>query len=49
MNLEEIRTGDFGKFNTTKITQQDNLAGWEAVVNGDTHSMDPGSGGLYLS
>ena len=49
MNLEEIRTGDFGKFNTKNITQQDNLAGWEAVVNGDTRSMDPGSGGFYLS
>jgi len=49
MNLEEIRTGDFGKFNTKSITQQDNLAGWEAVVNGDTRSMDPGSGGFYLS
>ena len=49
MNLEEIRTGDFGEFDTGNIVRQDNLAGWEAVVNGDTRSMDPGSGGLYLS
>ena len=44
MKLEEIRTGDFGDFNTTDIIKKDNLAGWEAVVNGDTRSMDPGYG-----
>ena len=49
MKLEEIRTGDFGSFDTNNVISQDNLAGWEAVVLGDTHSMDPGSGGLYLS
>ena len=49
MKLEEIRTGDFGSFDTNNVIAQDNLAGWEAVVLGDTHSMDPGSGGLYLS
>ena len=49
MKLEEIRTGDFGSFDTNNVISQDNLAGWEAVVLGDTQSMDPGSGGLYLS
>ena len=44
MKLEEIRTGDFQEFDTTNIIKKDNLAGWEAVVLGDTHSMDPGYG-----
>jgi len=46
MKLEEIRTGDFGEFDTTDIIKKDNLAGWEAVVLDDNHSMDPGYGGL---
>ena len=46
MKLEEIRTGDFGEFDSTDIIKKDNLAGWEAVVLGDTHSMDPGYGGI---
>tara|TARA_R100001163_G_scaffold56223_1_gene43884 strand:- start:69 stop:749 length:681 start_codon:yes stop_codon:yes gene_type:complete len=46
MKLEEIRTGDFGEFDTTDLIKKDNLAGWEAVVLGDTHSMDPGYGGI---
>ena len=45
MKLEEIRTGNFGEFNTSDIIEKDNLAGWEAVVLENTHSMDPGSGG----
>ena len=45
MKLDEIRTGDFGEFDTTDIIKKDNLAGWEAVVLGETHSMDPGYGG----
>ena len=47
LKLEEIRTGDFGEFDTTSIIKKDNLAGWEAVVLGDTHSMDPGYGGVF--
>jgi|15BtaG_2_1085339.scaffolds.fasta_scaffold00256_17 hypothetical protein len=46
MKLEEIRTGDFGEFDPADIIKKDNLAGWEAVVTGDTHSMDPGYGGI---
>ena len=46
MKLDEIRTGDFGEFDTTDIIKKDNLAGWEAVVLGDTHSMDPGYGSV---
>tara|TARA_R110002126_G_scaffold564_1_gene3562 strand:+ start:582 stop:1577 length:996 start_codon:yes stop_codon:yes gene_type:complete len=42
MKLEEIRTGDFGEFDTTNIIRKDNLAGWEAVVEDEYHSMDPG-------
>jgi hypothetical protein len=43
LKLEEFRTGDFGEFDPkgTPI-ERDNLAGWEAVVLGETHSMDPG-------
>ena len=48
MNLEEIRTGDFGAFDPTTSSkysvQRDNLAGWEAVILNDHHSMDPGVG-----
>ena len=46
MKLEEIRTGDFGVFSTNvnDVVKRDNLAGWEAVVLGDSHSMDPGGG-----
>ena len=46
MKLDEIRTGDLGEFDTTDIIKKDNLAGWEAVVLGDTHSMDPGYGSV---
>ena len=42
MKLEEIRTGDFGEFINSDIIKKDNLAGWEAVVLGEDHSMDPG-------
>ena len=44
MKLEEIRTGDFGEFDTSDIIKRDNVTGWESVVLGDTHSMDPGYG-----
>ena len=50
MKLEEIRTGDFGEFNSedaNNIIKRDNLAGWEAVVLGDSRSMDPGYGGAF--
>lgn len=42
MQLEELRTGDFGDFDPqgTPI-QRDNLAGWEAVIS-QGGSMDPG-------
>ena len=43
LKLEEIRTGDFGEFAPKgNPIERDNLAGWEAVVLGETHSMDPG-------
>lgn len=43
MKLEEIRTGDFGEYDPVSIIKKDNLAGWESVVTGDNHSMDPGA------
>ena len=47
MNLEEVRTGDFGEFDPTSQNTRirDNLAGWEAVIEKSTMSLDPGSGG----
>jgi len=43
LKLEEFRTGDFGEFAPKgNPIQRDNLAGWEAVVLGETNSMDPG-------
>ena len=50
MKLEEFRTGNFGEFKpsssnkprTGSVLESDNLAGWEAVVLGETNSMDPG-------
>lgn len=43
MKLEEFRTGNFGEFvGRAEGIVKDNLAGWEAVVLGDTNSMDPG-------
>ena len=43
MKLEEARDGDFGEFVPKgNAIQRDNLAGWEAVVLGETNSMDPG-------
>ena len=44
MKLNEFRTGDFGTFDPNQLVQRDNLAGWEAVVEGPTNSMDPGYG-----
>jgi hypothetical protein len=43
LKLEEMRTGDFGEFEPNgNPIKRDNLAGWEAVVLGETNSMDPG-------
>jgi predicted glycosyltransferase len=41
MTLEELRTGDFQKFEQGVKTKRDNLAGYEAIL-GDYGSMDPG-------
>ena len=43
MNLEEFRTGDFGKFDQNNIVARDNLVGWEAIFEEDSiESLDPG-------
>jgi hypothetical protein len=45
LKLEEFRTGDFTEFNPriqANSIKRDNLAGWEAVLLKETHSMDPG-------
>lgn len=46
MNLEEVRTGDFGDFDPNNQISKDNLAGWESVILEEANSLDPGSGGL---
>jgi hypothetical protein len=47
LKLEEIRAGDFGEFDQSNVVKKDNLAGWEAVVLGDSHTMDPGYTGVF--
>ena len=44
MKLEEFRTEDSRGFQTKegRLTYRDSLAGWEAVILGETNSMDPG-------
>jgi hypothetical protein len=43
LKLEEFRTGDFQEFDPKgSLVERDNLAGWEAVILGETNSMDPG-------
>jgi hypothetical protein len=43
LKLEEFRTGELGELEKKgNPIQRDNLAGWEAVVLGETNSMDPG-------
>lgn len=45
LSLEEMRAGDFGEFdsqNKVHPVKRDNLAGWEAVILGDSNNMDPG-------
>lgn len=46
MNLEEVRTGDFGDFDPNQQVAKDNLAGWESVILEEANSTDPGVGGL---
>tara|TARA_R100000951_G_scaffold110789_1_gene109072 strand:+ start:832 stop:1749 length:918 start_codon:yes stop_codon:yes gene_type:complete len=43
LSLEELRAGDFGKFNPATPVEQDNICGWEAVVSSPNQSIDPGS------
>jgi len=43
LSLEELRAGDFGKFNPATPVEQDNICGWEAVVSSPHESIDPGS------
>ena len=43
LSLEELRAGDFGKFNPATQVEQDNICGWEAVVSSPHQSIDPGS------
>jgi len=42
MELEELRAGDFQKFDGSKQVTKDNLTGWEGVVSNQHQSMDPG-------
>lgn len=42
MELEELRTGDYGEYEKSKVVVRDNLVGYEALFEKD-RSMDPGS------
>jgi hypothetical protein len=45
MNLEELKAGDFQEYKYGEITQQDNLNGWESMIDGELNeaqSLDPG-------
>jgi len=42
MELTELRTGNFDKFNYGKPIERDNLTGWESIVDPEIGSMDPG-------
>lgn len=41
LNLEELRTGDFGEYEKYKAVKRDNLVGYEALFTSE-RSMDPG-------
>lgn len=42
MELEELRTGDYGEYQKSQVVVRDNLVGYEALFEKD-RSMDPGS------
>lgn len=42
MKLEELRAGDYEKFEAGSLVKRDNLVGWEAIISGPHQSMDPG-------
>ena len=43
MNLEELKAGDFQEYEYGKIISQDNLNGWESIIDeGTSQSLDPG-------
>jgi len=43
LNMEEVRTGNFGNFSIGDFAARDNLAGWESVVHSGAagHTLDP--------
>lgn len=43
MVLEELRAGDYKKYERGNIVKRDNVVGWEAVINTRVASMDPGA------
>jgi hypothetical protein len=42
MNLEEVRSGDFGEFVPTGKIKGDNVTGWEAIIDPAKGTIDPG-------
>jgi hypothetical protein len=42
MTLSEVRAGDFGEWNPDDYVARDNVVGWEAVVQNEKNTMDPG-------
>jgi hypothetical protein len=43
MSLEEIRAGDYQKYELGDIVKRDNVVGWEAVIDPGVNSLDPGA------
>jgi len=40
ISLQEVRVGNFGKYEPATITVRDNITGWESVIS-EPHSTDP--------
>ena len=49
MELQELRTGNFGEFKYGKPVERDNLTGWESITHPEIGSMDPGDLDLRTS
>lgn len=40
MNLMEYRSGNFSKYDVTKVIERDNIVGWESIIGG-SNTIDP--------
>ena len=41
LTLDEVRVGNFGKYEPGKLTSRDNLTGWESAVGEPYNTTDP--------